>query len=334
MALEKCCDRTWDGGRIWRDDKGRTVYVIRKQVNGRRYEVSTRAHTLLGAIDQLRRFEADPEGYDPRGVIRKVPIRLTEPLVKQFLRWSLKEKRNTKRWVGQQKLYLAWWSDKLKGVDLRGASLAGAILPKVKSSAPARAQKIAVLKVLYTWLRTVRHLIATVDHPTYGQLSVPQSKPEPWKRVKAVSSEQFQLAIDHLAAERWRDLLLVLGGTGMHVSELDRFAATGDVEPFARGSRQASDVAGQSDTLAAARRVLAAGSFDRVHFQKAVKSACEAAEIPPFGTGQLRHSVATWAINAGADVASVSDFLGHRSPRTTRKFRATHAAPKKDPTPV
>ena len=80
--------------------------------------------------------------------------------------------------------------------------------------------------------------------------------------------------------------------------------------------------------------MLAAGAFDRVHFQTAVKSACLAAEIPPFGTGQLRHSVATWAINAGADPTAVSAFLGHRSPRTTRKFYATHAAPRKVPTLV
>ena len=80
MALKNCWDGTWFGGRIWCDDRGRNVYVIRKQVNGKRYEISTRSHTERAALEQLKRFEADPEGYDPRGVIQEEPILLTESL--------------------------------------------------------------------------------------------------------------------------------------------------------------------------------------------------------------------------------------------------------------
>jgi integrase len=54
--------------------------------------------------------------------------------------------------------------------------------------------------------------------------------------------------------------------------------------------------------------------------------------IPVFTPGRLRHSVATWAIEAGADPASLAAFLGHKSPRTTRRFYATHASPPKVPT--
>jgi len=39
-------------------------------------------------------------------------------------------------------------------------------------------------------------------------------------------------------------------------------------------------------------------------------------------------SVATWAVDAGADLGTVATFLGHRSASTTRKFYATHATPK------
>jgi integrase len=42
--------------------------------------------------------------------------------------------------------------------------------------------------------------------------------------------------------------------------------------------------------------------------------------------------VASWAIEAGADPALVAAFLGHRSPRTTRKFYATNVSPAKVPT--
>ena len=32
-------------------------------------------------------------------------------------------------------------------------------------------------------------------------------------------------------------------------------------------------------------------------------------------------------MNGGTDLKSVSTFLGHKSPRTTQKFYATHATP-------
>lgn len=51
-----------------------------------------------------------------------------------------------------------------------------------------------------------------------------------------------------------------------------------------------------------------------------------------FKPGYLRHSVATWAINSGADPGKVAAFLGHRSPATTKKFYATHSVPMKVPT--
>jgi len=44
-----------------------------------------------------------------------------------------------------------------------------------------------------------------------------------------------------------------------------------------------------------------------------------------FNPGYLRHSVANWVINAGADPASVAAFLGHKSLVTTKRFYATHA---------
>jgi hypothetical protein len=46
-------DRTaWGqrGGRVRIDSKGRPVYVIHKQIGGRRLDVSTRKHTLPAAL--------------------------------------------------------------------------------------------------------------------------------------------------------------------------------------------------------------------------------------------------------------------------------------------
>jgi integrase len=93
------------------------------------------------------------------------------------------------------------------------------------------------------------------------------------------------------------------------------------------------------DVLEAAKRLRAHGPISLEWYDRAVKSACAAVKlpdggggIPPFTPGRLRHSVASWAIDMGADPAQVAAFLGHRSARTTRKFYATHSAPTKVPT--
>jgi len=344
------------GGRVRFDRKGRPVYVIRKQIGGQRFEVSTRRHTLGAALAEWERFEKDPEGYQPGGPQRAAAVYLDAKLSEEFLAWSEAPDGggNTARWVGQQRLYLATWAEALRGVDLRRASLVEHILPPLKK-ATSRPQRIATLKRLYSWLRKVRHTLTPSEDPTLDTLSVPQNRPEQLRRPKAVPREHVQLAIEHLASDRWRDLLRVLAGSGMHVSELERFAADGTIEPLPRDGRaegaagvlvlpstksgEPLRVAVSEEVLAAAGRVLKAGPFDRQHFAKALASACDAVKrpdggvgIPRFGAGQLRHSIATWAINAGADPATVAAFLGHKSPRTTKRFYAANATPAKVPT--
>jgi hypothetical protein len=58
-------DDKWDYGYIRKDAKGRKVHIIRVSIGGKRYEVSTRRHTQGAAIDEYRRFETDPENYEP-----------------------------------------------------------------------------------------------------------------------------------------------------------------------------------------------------------------------------------------------------------------------------
>lgn len=340
-------DRGWEGGRIWEAADGSRAYYIEKQVAGKRYRINTGATREPAALIQYRRFQEDPEGYDPRGVVRKPALYIDDKLTNAFLDWSEKEKKNTPRWVGQQRLYMAWWAERLRGVDLRRCSLADDVLPPLRR-ATCRPQRIAVLKVFFAWLRRERREVDRDEDPTLDALTVPQSKPAQLKRSKVVPREHLELAIEHLGSNRWRDLLRVLGGTGMHVAELERFAASGSVEKLPRDGAaegasavvvipvtKAGDplrVAVSEEVANAARRLLEAGAFDRAHLAKAIMAACEAAEIPHFGPGRLRHSVATWAVNAGADPSAVAAFLGHRSPRTTKKFYATLATPRKVPT--
>lgn len=345
----------WGGGRAWQAPDRTITYYIRRTVNGRAYDVSTRATTRAAAEKQLARFEADPSAYSPGGDSPD-PIYLDAQLAEEFLRWSLETRGNSPKYVKDQRHVLAWWADRLAGVDLRRCHLNDRILPALKGQA-GRQPKIAALKVLYAWLRTEVHRITTAEDPTFGQLKVPQSKPEQARRVKAIPREHVELVIENLASDRWRDLVRVLAGTGMHVSELERFAAGGSIEPLPRNADRRDDgsagviviektkagdplrVAVSPAVLAAARRVLDAGPFDRQKLDKAIRSACAVVKrpdgkigIPAFGPGQFRHSVATWAIDAGADPALVSAYLNHKSPRTTRRFYSTHATPAKVPT--
>jgi integrase len=381
------------GLRIWRDANGRPSYHIRKALAGKRYELATGATNIESAIEQLRRFEADPERYDPRGDSRE-PLFLSEKLVEEFLEFSLGE-GNSAPWRRKQKNLLAWWADRLEGIDLRRVSLHDHVLPAMKRrDATAKHHRVAVLKFFFTWLRTEVHRVTTAEDPVFGQLQVPQTRAAQLTRSKVVPRDHVLLAIEQLRAEQrrreagreareeprrskgegsvlqlvrpselakgqgdgpWADALTVQAGTGWHTTEIQRFAADGMIEPLPRHVQQ-EGVAGVvvcpmrksgepqrtrvgPEVLEAAKRLRAHGAFSREWYDRAVRAACDLVKrpdgetgIPVFTPGKLRHSVATWAIEAGADPAQVAAFLGHRSPRTTRKFYATHASPAKVPT--
>lgn len=329
---------TWDGGFIREDAAGHRFYWIRRMVGGKRFEVNTRATTTKAAIKQLERFEAAPESYEPGGGQSGEPVKLDDDLATLFLTWSSEVKHNSKKWVGQQGEYLTWWSGVLGDRDLRRLDLARDILPSLLG-APARVHKIAVLKVFFSWLVKEKRLLTAAQDPTFRTLDVPQARPEQWTRSKAFGQEQFTETRNRLETY-WRDAIDILAGTGWHVSELTRFAHKGAVQDHPSGKGRRVLLCPQtkggeplrtevSDGVASAgERLLHQQSFSPDRFAKAVKRASRGA----FTVGQFRHAVATWAINAGTDPGQVAAFLNHKSPRTTRKFYATHAVAKKIPT--
>lgn len=344
-------------GYVRRDPSGEPTFIIRKMVGAHRYTVSTKRHDEELARLELLAFEQDPAAYVPdRRPRYKEPVRLDlgdrdgSFLVREFLAWSRKPEAeggagNTAAWVHVQKYYLEWWAKVLGPTDLRRVSLERQILPALTGK-PAQLPRIAVLKRLYSWLRKVVHRIETAEDPTYGQLSAPQGSPAQWKRSKVIPDGHVELARANLA-EPWRSLLDVQAGTGAHVTELLRFAVEGSVEPAPPGrsdgaagvlvfpehkSGGAFRMAVTQETAEAAERVLKHGTFSRKWYEQAIKRACAAAGIPPFTPARLRHTIATRAVNAGVDVAAVGAFLHHRSPKTTRRWYATLAAPKRIPT--
>ena len=345
---------TWEerGGRVRIDAKGRPVFIIRRQIDGKRYEVSTRAHTLAAALAQEERFQRNPEAYRPGGHEGGDPVYLDKTLRKAFLKWSLKVRGNSAAWVAKQDTYLSWWAKRLVGVNLRGLDPRDYIIPAV-AKAKSRRARLAVLKAFFAYLRKERHLLKSADDPTLD-IPIPQAKPSQWTKSKIIPREHFDLVLEHLSSP-WRDALALQAGTGWHTTEIVRFAAEGTIDPAPQHLAQ-EGVAGVvvcplrksgemqrtrvgPIPLEAAKKLRAHGSISREWYDRAVRSACKAVKRPDgevgidiFTPGRLRHSVASWAIEAGADPASVAAFLGHRSPRTTMKFYAVHSAPKKVPT--
>ena len=335
---------TWEGGWIHEDKNGRRTFHIKRRVNGNRYEVSTRCHTLKAALAQLQRFEADPENYDPAGPPKREVLCMTEELVREHLEWCRDEKQNSPRWLVNKKSCLAWWTEKLGGKDLRKVTLSDDIDPALEGES-SRKNKIAVLKFFYAWLRKKKRKVALNEDPTFGMLTVPQSKPEQWKRSKVIPRENYEKAREHMIGH-YRAALDVQAGTGWHVSEVVRFAAGGALEDYVGDGEGIGGVlvcprtkAGDLLRTAVSPEVFAAGKVlrERGHLSErgyvdAIEAACNAAGVEVIKPGSFRHSVASWAVNAGAPLAQVSAFLGHRSEQTTRRFYATHAVPAKIPT--
>lgn len=339
---------TWPGGRIWKAANGSISYVIRKKVAGRPYHVSTRCSSLGPAMKQWERFQADPEGYSPSGAKGEALV-LDADMAKAFLKWSRDGKGNSALWVSKQKRYLAWWAKQIGRRDLRRVSLRDHIRPALDRATNPR-QRIETIKAFYGWLRKERHTISAAEDPTYGTLSVPQGRPEQWVTPKIIPRASHDAACKAIT-QPWRDMLTVLAGTGWHVTELERFIRSGIVADLPssashghgafkvlvcprRKSGEMQRTAVSAEVAEAAARLRARATYAQVPFYRAVAAACRAAGVEPYSPGRYRHTVATWAIEAGADPAAVAAFLGHKSPATTRRFYATLAVVPKVPTPV
>jgi integrase len=326
----------------------RGVYGLRRTLRGRRYEVSLRVTTATAALEQLARFERDPERWHPAPADLP-PVLIDEDLVRAFLA-SSKEKGNSDPWRLEQKRVLGWWADELAGVDLRRRDGYDPLLLSIKpalAKAKSKALYIRVLKTFCAWVRFEKHLLDLGSDPVAGRLRAPIARPAQWDESRVIPLDDVGAALKHLAPA-YRDALDVLLGTGWHVREVVRFAGAGLVEPVPagrelegaavittprtkRGNPLRSIVSAEVE--AAARRVRDRGALSEQYLRRAIGKACAAAKVEPFGPGSFRHTVATFAVNAGVDLKTCADFLNHLSEATTKRFYATHAIPRKVPTP-
>jgi integrase len=260
------------------------------------------------------------------------PLNLDDTMIEAFLSWS-KAKRNSQRWIIYQRLYLRWWARELEGVNLRSLSVRDHVAPALDRAPGAHGHRIAVLKVLYAWLRKVRFVIEPNQDPTFGRLQVPQAKPAQLRRQRAFDVHTYRRVRRHLPGQ-WRDHVDVLAGTGWHLSELVRFCRTGQILgnilicPQSKAGTQIRNRVTQR-VLEAARRLCARGPFSERHLYRALRRASEMASVRTIKPGEFRHSVATHAVDAGESLEAVSDSLHHRTKQTTLNFYATFATPRR-----
>lgn len=330
----------WDGGYIHRQKDGRKLFVIQREIGGKRFHVSTRAHSSTAAHEQLKKFESDPEAYVEQMRNRRPDeggLQLTAELVLELKSHMLTRPRPTSRpYAVRTARILREWITDLNGRDLRKMTLADYkdCLRQHDTDVPGR---IVAIKTLCTYLRQERSVLDRKDDATLD-LPVPQAVPEKHKRRKAVPIEDVRAVLGVLVPP-YRDALLLLAHVGWHTSELRRFMS----EPESRIASGRGDVLGvlqvrhksgaTTRTPVRDRAVLQAAERLRARattlplLNDALDSACLVAKVPKFTAGVMRHSVATWAIESGTPPEQVAEFLGHRSKSTTLRFYADVAVP-------
>lgn len=354
-------DGYWVGGIIRLDSQGRKTYIIRRSIGGTRYELSTRCTTERAAFEELKRFEASPTTYKPgsqgTGKAPGRPVYLTTEVLEGFVAFSA-SKGNSKLWLDNQRRYLTWWMDVLGSKNLRTLSIETDIKPPLEKTS-SRPHKIAVLKAFLAWLRKEKHLLHAAEDPTITDLPVPQRTPAQLRKSKVAPKAVLDLLLADKSPlkEPYKAALIVLCGTGWHETELERFVDSGTIERReGRGwvltCPQAKD--GEMKRTEVGEAVAQAANALREHYRLrrakgrkraiglqyhafwvALRKACKALGLrETVKPGVLRHTVATWAIEAGASPEAVAAFLVHKDKRTTMRFYATHAVPPKVPTPL
>lgn len=339
--------RKWAGGFVWRSKTGVETFVIERHLGGHYFKISTRCHDETAALAESARFELDPFAYRPGLIAGK--LSMTAELVNEHLAWQLETKGNTKEWVGICRSALADWAEDFDGLDLRSLTSHGHIKPALRSRKSIHHHRVASLKGFFKWLRVEKGLLkhaedATLDVPIPKQrssrLTAPRDVPiGDVRKVRAFFARETSNPRENKARAQMRALLELLAGTGWHVSEARRFAQSGEIRPDPTGRHLAIAVTWHkrkeaaatwlqhTEALEAAQHLQGLRVFSGYTLAARMRQACEAAKVPFFGLGDLRHSVATWAAEDGTEQEQIAKALNHSSSRTTRGHYIRHRIP-------
>lgn len=313
----------WDGGYVRHGKKGPT-YVIERWVGGIHFHISTRCRTSGAAHAQLKRFEEDPINYRPSGEgSHRLPI--TAALVAEYREWMISVKRNSRPWSLTCERLLIEWAEDFGGRDLRSIRLPEleTLLDKRVSS---RKHRIEALKAFCKWLRRRKGLLGIAQDPTVD-LPVPQS--EESLKSKAVPEKNVSAVLPYLPEDA-RDVLIVLMGTGAHISEIRRFAKEGELA-VQSATRAIMYMVHKTKRLRpfplrgrvyveAAKRIKDRGRIPAYWtLNTDMTAACDGAEVERFTMGVVRHSFLTNAFKRGATMAEAGDAVHHATPKTTKR---------------
>lgn len=324
--------KQWEGGYVRATKAGRAVYVIERWHHGQRIHVSTGCTTREGARAELARFEVDPLRYRPGEAAGSGGVHLTADMVLEYRAHQL-AKGLTTEWAYEVARCLADWEEVLRGLDLRTLKLHVDLKPALAKWPTQRAQRIKALKGFFRWLREEKGLLERAQDATLD-LKTPPIRPEKQKRRKVVPPEDVAAVLKHLPPLTC-DVLHLLTATAWHVSEVRRFAKGGEIVVPMRAEgvlavlvtrHKSGDLTKTPivypEHLEAAKRIRAAETLPtRMTLARHMRDAREAAGVPYFGMGQMRHSVLTWGVrDGGASVTDAKEFAHHRSEDTTKRF--------------
>lgn len=144
---------------------------------------------------------------------------------------------------------------------------------------------------------------------------------EPPGREVYLTREQVD-ALAKAAQEPLRTAILIAAYTGMRASELRRAVPAADRRSVVVPDGKAT---GKSRTIPVPgriRRAVAALPLQATYSEMewAFRAAREAAGLPHVRFHDLRHTCASWLVNAGVDLYTVGAILGHTAPATTARY--------------
>jgi integrase len=326
----------WPGGYV-----SNGTFVIERKIHGVKFHVSTRCSSLRAAMKHLERFEVNPSAYRPDTIDQGDAVVLTEALIEEFHEWHAL--RVSHEWSKTVRLKLYDWANHFAGKDLRHLHVVNDLRRYVAGKATPH-HRVKALRALTAWLREEKGTLHRGDDVTLD-FKVPRLKPAQVSRgeSKKVAWADFEKVVRELKPHM-RDIAEVLGATGWHQSEIERFARAGWVRE--RNAGDPPEVVAVIGTVQksgfehttnlmhaehadAARRIRAKGKTpNRKRLWLTMKRACARAGVKPFGLGALRHSASNWLAEAGVSVGQTSEYVGHASEATTRKHYLDMRTPR------
>jgi integrase len=342
--------KKWVGGII----RGR-VYHISLSISGREYRETTRCHTLPGALEQLARFERDPDGYVP-GSDEKAATGIAG-LIKDYLVHS--EATNGEKHVDQQRAaYLRWgaYLSPLGVATVEAFTVAiadgfiawrragNAALHEAPRKRPKRGpdglplpnalrpvgeaavnRDLAAMMSLMSWAVRLEKIAEDANPMRKVHLLKEHRDIRPHRPA---TDEELDAVLPFLSA-KWADAAIVLRGSGfrwgsfarLNLASIDK--ARGILrDPDGKTLRAIEVTHVPKEAIDAAIRCCGRRYPDDEAQQlgRALTRACRKAGVRRFTSYDLRHGAATRWHEQGIPLRQIQAWLGHADLKTTEGY--------------